>query len=453
MVNRVYRVREMALEILSAVESGEFVINLIGKNIKELDNKNLGLLYDLVFGILRNRIYIDKIIEKYSSIPLKKIDKTIINSLRIGIYQFIVRGEPNYVSVDSAVSIVKGRANKSFVNAIMRRAISTREYNEILPDNEKRPIEYLSIKYSQKILFIKELINYFGSQVSESILECFNKVPNTFFRINKKITNYEEVMNRLLKKNIKLKPLFGLEDFLYSEENISGIFETDSFRSGLITVMDVSQGIGPLIAGRIGGGVIGDLCSGLGGKLFYLSELLSNKSIIVSVEISVKKIKLLKENIKRLGDRDILVICSDLRNIKDGIFDIAILDVPCSNSGNFGRHPEARYRLKKSRLNKMIEYQRELFRYAIKSVKKGGILIYTTCSLLPSECHLLIKSEVEKSRNIEIMDIRTEDRFNDILNVGNFKVNNYGIYIMPYSFRDVISSGGFISVVRKVKYQ
>jgi len=448
-----YNIREIAVKILLGVEKGGFVTDLINRYGKELNDKESGLLYDLVYGTLRNRIYIDKIIEKYSSISLKRLEKLIIIALRIGVYQFLIRGEPDYASVDSVVSIVSGKQRKAFVNAVMRKFTSRTDFKDILPGRDKNPVEYLSVRYSEELIFTDEMLKFLGFNSSEKVMEYLNKVPNTFIRVNKNITDYEEVMRLFLRENINLKPVVGFIDFLYSDTNIRGLFDTDTFKSGYITVLDISQGIAPLIASKIGGNIIGDLCSGPGGKALYMSDLMGEKVSIISIDMSVDKINLMKENIKRMKNRNIYGVCSDLKDIKTELFDIAILDVPCSNSGNFGKHPEARYRLNRSKIRELVNYQRELFESAIGLVKKGGFLLYCTCSIMPSECHLLIESEIAKNKNLEPVDLKSDDRFNEILNNGDFVINEYGIYVMPNSFKDVISGGGFVSVIKRAKSQ
>jgi len=445
-----YNIREMAIEILLGVKRGGVVTNLINKYSKELNNKELGLLYDLVYGTLRNRIYIDKIIEKYSSIKLKKLDKLTLNALRLGLYQFNFRGEPDYASVDTVVSVIRDKRRRSFINAILRKVTSTKmKHDDILPDRNANTIEYLSINYSQQVEFVRIILESFGSEVAEKVFEYFNKVPFTFIRINKIMTNYQQVKELFIKYNINFEKVSNFDDFFYTVGSIKGIFDTDLFKDGYITVIDISQGIIPMFAKRIGGRVVGDLCCGLGGKSLYISELLGEEAVIISVDNSTEKIFTLNVNITRLGHKNIFPLCSDIRDLQDEIFDMVILDVPCSNSGNFGRHPEARYRFSNERLKILVDYQMVLLKSAIRLVKRGGYIIYSTCSIVPEECHLLINSVINGQSDVESISVDKDNRFLDILNNADFILKGNGIYIMPFSFKDVICSSGFLAVLKR----
>ncbi|RLC41832.1 MAG: hypothetical protein DRH44_06990 [Candidatus Coatesbacteria bacterium] len=440
--------RVEAFKILNKVEKGGYATRLISEYLKYLDDRDGGLLYDLVYGVLRNRIYIDKILEKYSDILLENMDIKVKNALRLGIYQYVIRETPDYASVDTSVNLVREKSKRSFVNAVLRSITrsSSGGLNPI-PDKDVDYAEYLRIRYSQEKIFIKNMLEFFGKKTTERVCNYFNRPAHLFLRVNRKVISSEQLMKILMKYNYNIQAVKNFEDFLHSWGGSFGIFDTIEFKNGYFSAQDVSQGVGAIIMSKYAGSIIGDICSGVGGKASYISELIGRDKTIISIDRSPAKIKVLSKNLKRLGHKNIFPVCAYINDFNRQVFNTAILDVPCSNSGNFGRHPEARYRLSEERLKRMVAYQRELIITSLKSLKSDGILIYNTCSIIPSECHLLLKS-LEYDGLIRVIDPMSDCFVKRIIDRANFIVNDYGIYIMPYSFEGVVSSGGFVGIIK-----
>ena len=340
------KAREIALKALYKIEKEDaysnIALNQVLKENKNIDERDVGLISELVYGTITWKLTLDEIIKKYSNIKLKKISVWILNILRMGIYQIIFLDKiPKSAAVNESVNLAKRYGHKSssnFVNAILRK-VSVNDYKEL--EEIKDDKERISKTTSMPMWIIEELLKQKDIKEVEKICKNSNLKPNTTIRINKLKTNKKELEEKLGKR--KIKYLEGsLEDFLVLKK-VKNIENIDLFKEGFFTVQDEGAGLIVDVLAPKEDECILDACSSPGGKTTYIAEKMKNKGKIEAWDIHEHRVKLVQNAAKRLGINIIQAKTQDATEFNQdlvGKFDKILLDVPCLGLGVIKRKPE-----------------------------------------------------------------------------------------------------------------
>lgn len=404
--------REIIFNILYEVdEKGAFSNVSINRNLEDtIEKKDESFVREIVYGVLENRLYLDYIIKDFSKIRFNKISVKVRNILRMGIYQIIFMDKvPDSAACNEAVNLAKKITHKGthgFINGILRSVIRNR--NDIkLPDKNKTPIDYLSVKYSNPMWLTKRWVDGFGYEFTESLLEYNNKKPLLNIRVNTlKVTRDELV---LLLKNKDL----NVEKTIYSDDGIViynpfRITETEEFKKGYFTIQDESSMLVGDIMNPVEGSLVIDLCSAPGGKCTHLAQKMKNKGKIISRDIYDHKIKLIDQNAKRLGINIIETQKFDASILDESLLekaDYCLVDAPCSGFGIIRRKPEIKWTKNEDDLNKINDIQYKILLNASRYIKKKGTLIYSTCTIEKNENINIIKKFLKHNKDFELSSI------------------------------------------------
>ena len=365
------KTRELALKILYKIDKekaySNIVLNeMINQNKKELTNKDIGLISEIVYGTTTWRLTLDEIIKKYSKIKLKKISNWILNILRMGIYQIVFLDKiPKSAAVNESVNLAKRYGHKSssnFVNAILRK-VSKKDYEDFY--QIKDDIQRISITNSMPIWIIEELAKQLGDMKKvEEIAINSNVKPHLSIRINNlkiKDDSKKDFIKRLEEKDIKIKQGL-LKDFLIVE-NAKNIENMEEFRQGLFTIQDETAGLIPIILNPNKTDVILDACSSPGGKTTYLAELMENQGKIEAWDIHEHRTKLVENAAKRLGITNIETKVNDATIYNEKYkekFDKILLDVPCLGIGVLRRKPDIKWQKSKEDIEEITKTQKQI---------------------------------------------------------------------------------------------
>ena len=473
------KTRELALKILYKIDKekaySNIVLNeMINQNKKELTYKDIGLISEIVYGTTTWRLTLDEIIKKYSKIKLKKISTWILNILRMGIYQIIFLDKiPKSAAVNESVTLAKRyghKASSSFVNAILRK-VTVKDYEDFF--EIKDDIERISITNSMPKWIIEELAKQLRNMKKvEEIAINSNLRPHLSIRINslkiendskskeqkeieenaeknlKKKIGKEDFIKSLEEKNIKVKQGL-LKDFLILE-NAKNIENIEEFRQGLFTIQDETAGLIPIILEPDKTDVILDTCSSPGGKITYLAEMMENEGKIEAWDIHEHRTKLVKNTAKRLGITNIETKVNDAtiynENYKEK-FDKVLLDVPCMGIGVLKRKPDIKWQKNKEDIKEITKIQKQILENCSQYLKKGGELVYSTCSILKEENENVIKEFIQKHKNfcIENINIKENDKIQNKEFFEKYKNNND--YLQVY--QNDKTDGFFICKLKK----
>lgn len=416
------KTREIALKTLYRIDKekafSNIVLNeIIKQNRKNLEERDIGLLSEIVYGTTTWRLTLDEIISKYSNLKLKKISTWILNILRMGVYQIIFLDKiPKSAAVNESVELAKRYGHKSssnFVNAILRK-IDKKDYEELF--NIQNDIERISKTYSIPKWILNKLSEELDIQEIEEISKVSNLRPNISIRINNLKTTKEDLIKKLEKKSIKVKEGL-LEDFLILE-NVKNIERILEFQQGEFTIQDETAGLVSIILNPEKQDIILDACSSPGGKTTYLAEMMRNRGKIYAWDIYEHRTKLVEKTAKRLGITNIETKVNDATTYNEKYkekFDEILLDVPCLGIGVLKRKPDIKWQKEEKDIQEIVKTQKQILQTCSQYLKKGGKLVYSTCSILKEENENIIEEFLKKNKDFEIEDINIQE---------NIKVKN-----------------------------
>lgn len=359
--------------------------DMINKYANDADN--LAFVTKNVYGVLENKIYIDYMIRKLSDIRLKKIHKNVLIILEIGIYNIHFLETKDYATVDNLVDLTKEKNKRSagFVNAILRNFI--RDEKELSTIYETDDIKSLSIRYSFPEEITRYIYDFYGMEYTKAYLRDANRIKDISIRINRLKTNKDDLISQLINENFQVKE-GSISKNSIIVENPSGLADSLLFKDGYFTIQQESSMKAVEILNPKKGTKILDLCAAPGTKTSYLGEWTENESEIIANDISESKNDLIYENIERLGLRNISLTNYDASTFVEEFsneFDYVMVDAPCSGLGVVGRKPEIRYNRDKETIVRLAKLQKEILNQAIKYLKPGGFLVYSTCTIGPLE--------------------------------------------------------------------
>ena len=439
----VNRAREIALKALYKIEKEEaysnIALNQVLKENKNIDERDVGLISELVYGTITWKLTLDEIIKKYSNIKLKKISVWILNILRMGIYQIIFLDKiPKSAAVNESVNLAKRYGHKSssnFVNAILRK-VSVNDYNEL--ENIKDDKERISKTTSMPMWIIEELLKQKNIKEIEEICKNSNLRPNTVIRINKK-----DLEDRL--QESKIDYLEGsLQDFLILKK-IKNIENIDLFKEGFFTVQDEGAGLIVEVLEPKEGECILDACSSPGGKTTYMAEKMKNNGKIEAWDIHEHRVNLVRNTAERLGINIIKAKIQDATKFNEDLvetFDKILLDVPCLGLGVIKRKPDIKWKRKKEDIEEITKVQKAILDNCSKYLKKNGELVYSTCSILKEENEDIIEAFLRENKNFDYCNENEKNYENLVI----FGEKNKYINIYPIKENDVF----FICKLRKM---
>lgn len=403
------KVREIALKTLYQIDKEGAYSNIalddkIKENKKMLNEKDIGFISEIVYGVTTWKLTIDEIIKNYSQIRLKKISPWIINILRMGIYQIVFLDKiPKSAAVNESVNLAKRyghRGSSNFVNAILRKVEKSdlENFNNI-KDNKER----ISKTTSMPLWIVEELLKEKDISEVEEICKNLNIKSKLTIRINTLKIKKEEIKNELEKRNIEYDNGI-LENFLILNK-VKNIENLDLFKEGYFTIQDEAAGFTAEVLNPNKGECVLDACSAPGGKTTYMAEIMQDNGKIEAWDLYEHRINLIKENAKRLGINIINANVNDATKLNEKYvekFDKILLDVPCMGIGVIKRKPDIKWQRKPEDILEIRELQYKILENCSKYLKKGGELVYSTCSILKSENEDIIHEFLRNNENFKI---------------------------------------------------
>ena len=404
-ISEISAARKAAFNILLAVERGQSHSDdlLRGRAVNELSEADRNLVTALVLGVLRWQMQLDQRLHSLLSRPNAKLDAEILIALRLGAFQILRMDRiPARAAIDESVELAKQAGHRfawAMVNAVLRRLVTDRSSR--LPD--VRSTE-LGITESHPAWMVERWIGFYGPEAAQAICQHGQSQPVLTVRVAGLAAEAELGQSGVV--------LEAGELLTAARAVISGdIAGTNAFQEGRVRFQDEgSQLVAELASGNneeLEGNAkcILDTCAAPGGKTLILAER-NPRARIVACESSAPRLEELRRRMAFLGDR---VECrqADATKLTDhAVYDFALADVPCSGTGTLGRNPEIRHRLSVDDLARQAERQRAILSAALRAVRPGGRVVYSTCSLEPEENEQVVAAVLTAMPNAKIVSLQ-----------------------------------------------
>lgn len=440
--------RKSALKVLKKVlKDGAYSNIALNSIIKEdgLEGRDSSFCSALVYGVLERKILLDYIIRQYTNIRLKKIESDVLNILRMGILQISFMDKiPESAVVNESVKLAKNlRLNKAsgFINGVLRGFIRL-DYKYKLPDRNSDKIKYYSVVYSVSESIVKLFLNSYGEDRTVDILRGATDRPPVTIRVNTLRITEDDLKKSFEKNGIKAEKVNWLENALILNKTGS-IENTFEYQNGLFHVQDIASQLCCKILAPKENMVVYDVCSAPGGKSFTMAEMMNNTGKVYAFDMYEHKVKLIKNGAYRLGIKNISSVVRNALDKTDMLqADRVLCDVPCSGLGVLRRKPEIRYK-ENLGFNTLPEIQYNILCNSAKYVKKGGLLVYSTCTLNPNENEKNVERFLSQHLEFKPLKITIKD---DIINKMSIMENT--VTLIPSKNG---TDGFFISVFERMK--
>ncbi len=374
---------------------------------RSLDARDRAFLMELLYGVLRNRYYLDWCLSAYLEDP-SGLGESTLNNLRLGAYQAFFTRVPARAVVYETTEVEKAAGRKErLVNAVLRRLVREKSCPPLPEDTVKR----LSILTTHPEWLLRRWIDRFGPEEAEALARANNEVPPLTLRVNTLRTEREGVARRLSEMGI---------GYRYTEFSPVGI----KIEKAGATLPDIEGLLGEVFVQDEGAQLITyllrpepgqrilDACAAPGGKTTHIAELTSDRAEILALESSPERLRTLKDNIARWGIGSVETVLADLRTFTPSVrgFHRVLLDAPCSSLGVIRRNPDVRYRHTPGALRRFQDRQIELLTAAGRHLLPGGMLLYSVCSTEPEEGEEVIRRFLHKEDDFFIIDTDGGDR-------------------------------------------
>ena len=412
-------VKYVAMKLISFVDKGSYSNIVLNDAFKEfyLTAKEKAFITEIFYGVLRNKNFLDYMIEKNTKVIKKE---WIRNLLRISIYQLTFMSSDAKGVVWEATEIAKkhGIAISKFINGTLRNYLRNKDL-EIKKLHDEKNYEIL---YSIPQYFCDILEKQYGSENLNQAIISLKKIPYLSVRVNKLKYSEEEFEEFLKERDIQI--IKKVDSVYYVNSGL--IINSKEFKEGKIIAQDASSYLAAKNLGVKPDDLVLDICAAPGGKTAVLAEEMENKGEIIAIDIHQHKKKLIEENMKKLGIDIVKATVLDARNVnKQGRkFDKILVDVPCSGYGVIRKKPEILYTKNRENIEELASLQLEILNSAADILKDGGELIYSTCTIISQENTENVEKFLNERKEFKVKTLNIPENVSgDYDKLGGFSIN------------------------------
>ena len=370
---------------------------LAHRGLSRLDR---AFITELVYGVLRQRGYLDWILSQRTRRPGRKPAPRLRNLLRMGAYQILFLSKvPTSAAVNESVKLAKtlgGKPVAAFVNAVLRGVARNRTFS--FPDSETDPVAHVAARYSHPPWMVRRWIGRYGLDRTLRLCQANNTQAPLTIRANRFRTTRDDLAKALEREGIRSEPCPAAPEGLrlkgIASESGSSLSNLASYRRGEFYVQDEAAQLVSLIVDPKPQERILDACTAPGGKATHIAELMENRGEIIALDVSESRLNRLRQNTKRLGLTIIKPLLADatqdLSHLGQASFDRILVDAPCSGLGLLRRNPEGKWKKTEDLIGHYQSIQRQILHQVALLLKPGGVLVYSTCTIEPEENELVV---------------------------------------------------------------
>jgi 16S rRNA (cytosine967-C5)-methyltransferase len=368
--------------VCTDMRSGDLLDPSFDRRTARLDARDRRWVRELVYGMLRRRSRIDAFLDQRVRGGMVRLDADLLDLLRLGAAQLLfMESVPAYAAIAQTVELAKRRHGigaSKLTNAVLRRLDRERDALQLPRTND--PVDTLSLEWSHPRWLVARWISRWGVADTQRLLVANNREAPLIARPYHAVREQVEAMLEAAGVHVDEAPL--ARDSMVLSSPVSSLTELGPFRQGLFHLQDPASTLVTQYAAVPAGAIVADLCAAPGGKSVELSR---QAGAVFASDLSIGRLQRVIENAHRLEIPALYSYVADARMPAIRPVDVVLVDAPCTGTGTFRRHPDARWRLKISDVAVMAALQRGILKSAADAVKPGGLLVYSTCSLEPEE--------------------------------------------------------------------
>ncbi|MFK8331273.1 16S rRNA (cytosine(967)-C(5))-methyltransferase RsmB [Pseudomonas sp. BJa5] len=399
--------RLAAARALAAVLSGKASLNSsLPAQLDKVEARDRGLTQDLAFGTARWQPRLSALAERLLQKPFKSADRDVEALLLVGLYQLLYTRIPAHAAIGETVGCadkLKKPWAKGLLNAVLRRA--QRESNDILAELERDPVVRTAHPR-----WLQKSLKAFWPEQWEAICAANNAHPPMILRVNRRHHSRDTYLGLLGEAGIEASAC------QYSADGIvlagaCDVRDLPGFEQGWISVQDEAAQLAADLLDLAPGQRVLDACCAPGGKTCHLLEAQAQLDAVVAIDLEAKRLTRVRENLDRLGLDAQLIACDarDTASWWDGKgFQRILLDAPCSATGVIRRHPDIKMTRQADDIPALASLQGELLDALWPTLEVGGILLYATCSSLPTENTEVIEAFLARTPGARELDLATQ---------------------------------------------
>ncbi|MDZ5474391.1 16S rRNA (cytosine(967)-C(5))-methyltransferase RsmB [Bacillus sp. 31A1R] len=440
-------VRECALELLETIDKNQAYSNLLLNNTikrNEINSKDIGLLTELIYGTLQRKMTLDYYLKPFLK-NSKKLESWVVQLLRLTLYQMVYLDKiPERAAIFEAVEIAKRRGHKgiaSLVNGVLR-SIQREGLSDLTQISDEA--ERLAIETSHPTWLVKRWVDQLGFEKAKEMCELNLTAPLQTGRVNITKISREDCLALLTDEGFQVEASPIIPEAIKCLKG--NIANSTAFKEGLLTIQDESSMLVSYALNLEQDQKVLDACAAPGGKSTHIAEKLQNSGEVISLDLHEHKVKLISDNASRLGLTNIETKAMDSRKVQEHFepesMDRILLDAPCSGLGVMRRKPDMKYTKKEEDITRLQTIQQNLLKSVAPLLKKGGVLVYSTCTIDQEENHQVVETFLRENEQFE-GDQSMVERMPDAIKP---LINTFELQILPQDFG---SDGFYIACLRK----
>ncbi len=369
----------------------------------ELETFERAQVREYVQNILRKRSYLDFVLGEFSSIKMEDMKAPLKNILRLGLYEMLfMDSTPDYAAINESVEAAKlrlGHKSGDLVNAILRNI--QRDLDDLPKPAFEDRTKLIATTFSHPEWMVARWVERFGERDAFQLMQANNQRPNYYVRVNNLRTKTENFKLRMEKSDIAFEESDWLPGY-FKVETVQPFIAKDWLKRGVCLVQDIAAGFAPTILEPLPGEDIYDVCAAPGTKSIVISDMMEGEGSITAIDISTDRLQRLAQSAMDFNAENIKIFRADARDLTLKLVDGVLLDAPCTGTGVLSKRADLRWRRTPEELEASVKLQEELLEEAANLVKKGGRLVYSTCSIEPEENWGQIQNFLGKMDNFEL---------------------------------------------------
>jgi 16S rRNA (cytosine967-C5)-methyltransferase len=371
-----------------------------------LDPRERAFAQQLAYGTVQRMRTLDHALTAASSRPLGQVEPALLDALRLGAYQLLyLDGVPDHAAVEQTVELVKAEQPRAhgFANAVMRRV--AREGRAAVEAIDDSTPEGAALKHSHPDWVARMWWEQLGPDAARELMERDNQPPESALRVNELVTTRDELAAEI---GVASHPAPGVPEGLVLDAPWDAHGSPLFAQGALIPQSRGSMTVARVLGPQPGEHVL-DMAAAPGAKTTHLAALMRGEGRVTAMERNAQRADSLRSNVERMRASNVEVIAGDARDAPAGPFDRVLLDPPCSDLGTLQARPDVRWHKSPEQIAELAALQRELLDAGLQRLAPGGVLVYSSCTISPTENEEQIERLLADRPDVERDDL-TSDR-------------------------------------------